>query len=110
PPLRQRRDEIAILLRYLMHKLAKHYNLPPRGFSSSVLHACQRYSWPGNLRELETFVKRYLVAGDHEFTLSEMGLDSMGLNSVGLTMEDSLETTKHTAGRLVTVAATPWES
>jgi two-component system response regulator AtoC len=71
PPLRERKDEIAILLRYLMHKLAKHYNLPPRAFSSSILHACQQYAWPGNLVEMETFVKRYLVAGDRELTLSE---------------------------------------
>jgi two-component system response regulator AtoC len=76
PPLRQRKDEIAILLRYFMHKLAKHYSLPPRGFSSTVLDACQHYSWPGNLKELETFVKRYLVAGDQELTLGEVSLDS----------------------------------
>jgi two-component system response regulator AtoC len=74
PALRQRKDEIAILLRYFMHKLARHYSLPPRGFSSSVLDACQNYSWPGNLKELETFVKRYLVAGDQELTLGEMDL------------------------------------
>jgi len=77
PPLRQRRDEIAILLRYLMHKLAKHYNLPARGFSASMLHACEQHSWPGNLTELETFVKRYLVAGEPQLTLGEMGLDSI---------------------------------
>ena len=74
PPLRQRKDEIAILLRYFMHKLAKHYSLPPRGFSSTVLNACQDYAWPGNLKELEAFVKRYLVAGEQELTLDEMGL------------------------------------
>jgi DNA-binding NtrC family response regulator len=72
PPLRQRKDEIATLLRYFMHKFAKHYSLPSRGFSFPVLDACQRYSWPGNLKELETFVKRYLVAGDEE-------LDGIGL-------------------------------
>jgi len=76
PPLRQRKDEIATLLRYFMHKLAKHYSLPPRPFSSSMLAACQHYSWPGNLKELETFVKRYLVAGDRELTLGEIALDS----------------------------------
>jgi two-component system, NtrC family, response regulator AtoC len=76
PPLRQRRDEIGILLRYFMHKLAKHYSLPPRGFSPIVLDACQDYSWPGNLKELETFVKRYLVAGDQDLTLGEMDLAS----------------------------------
>jgi two-component system response regulator AtoC len=71
PPLRQRRDEIGILLRYFMHKLARHYSMPPRGFSPTVLEACQDYSWPGNLKELETFVKRYLVAGDQELSLGE---------------------------------------
>ena len=74
PPLRQRKEEIAILLRYFMHKLAKHYSLPPRGFSATLLETCQHYGWPGNLQELETFVKRYLVAGDRELTLGETDL------------------------------------
>ena len=80
PALRQRREEIAILLRYLMHKLAKHYNLPARGFSASMLQACEQHSWPGNLTELETFVKRYLVAGEPQLTLGAMGLDSIDRN------------------------------
>jgi len=70
-PLRQRRSEIAVFLRHLMHRLSKHYVLPPREFSFSVLDACQRYSWPGNLREMEAFVKRYLVAGDDELAFGE---------------------------------------
>jgi two-component system, NtrC family, response regulator AtoC len=70
PPLRQRGDEVNILLRYSMHKLARYYGLPPREFTSLALAACQNYAWPGNLKELETFVKRYLVAGDKELTLS----------------------------------------
>jgi len=49
-----------------MHHLAKHYGMPPRTFSPAVLEACHAYSWPGNLRELEEFVKRYLVMGDKE--------------------------------------------
>jgi DNA-binding NtrC family response regulator len=72
PPVRQRKDEIPTLLRYFMHKLAKHYSLPPRTYSASVLDACQRYSWPGNLKEMEIFVKRYLVAGDQGSWLREM--------------------------------------
>jgi len=70
PPLRQRKDEIAILLRHFMHHLAKHYSLPPRTFSPAVLEACHAYSWPGNLRELEEFVKRYLVMGDKELNFA----------------------------------------
>jgi two-component system, NtrC family, response regulator AtoC len=74
PPLRQRRDEIPTLLRYFMHTLAKHYSLPPRTYSTAVLDACQRYSWPGNLKEMETFVKRYLVAGDQGSLLRELSM------------------------------------
>lgn len=66
PPLRQRKDEISVLLRYSMHKVAKHYGLTPREFTLSTLDACQNHSWPGNVEELQAFVKRYLVAGDSE--------------------------------------------
>jgi two-component system, NtrC family, response regulator AtoC len=69
PPLRQRKDEIKILLQYSMHKTARHYGLPPRDFTPSVLQACVNHFWPGNLEELETFVKRYLVAGDKDLTI-----------------------------------------
>jgi two-component system, NtrC family, response regulator AtoC len=71
PALRQRKEEIKILLRYFMHKLAKHYGLPPREFSAPVLESCQDYSWPGNLKELEAFTKRYLASGDNHLSLEE---------------------------------------
>jgi len=64
PALRQRKEEIPLLLGHFMNQLARRYNLPARIFSSAVLEASLRHSWPGNLRELEKFVKRYLVIGD----------------------------------------------
>jgi two-component system, NtrC family, response regulator AtoC len=76
PPLRQRKSELTILLRHTMHQLAKHYGLPPRDFSSAVLAGCQQHSWPGNLKELESFVKRYLVSGDMELAFNDLPLKS----------------------------------
>jgi len=70
PALRQRREEIKALLHYSMHKLARYYGLPPREFSAATMEACLNHSWPGNLEELQTFVKRYLVAGDKEYPTS----------------------------------------
>ena len=67
PPLRQRKEEIPLFLHHFMQQLARHYSLPARNFSPAVMDACQRYSWPGNLSELERFVKRYLVMPDYEF-------------------------------------------
>ena len=72
PPLRQRKEEIRILLQYAMHKFARHYGLVPREFTPQVLEACEKHSWPGNLQELETFVKRYLIAGDQQLELSRL--------------------------------------
>jgi two-component system response regulator AtoC len=66
PPLRERREEIPLLLHYFMRQLAKQYALSPRPFSSAVLEACQVHYWPGNLREMETFVKGFLLAGGKE--------------------------------------------
>jgi two-component system, NtrC family, response regulator AtoC len=69
PPLRERKDELLLLSRHLMLQLAKDYSLSPRDFSPAVVEACRAYSWPGNLRELEDFVKRYLMASDQERAL-----------------------------------------
>ncbi|MGB8887779.1 MAG: sigma-54 dependent transcriptional regulator [Candidatus Korobacteraceae bacterium] len=66
PPLRQRKEEVPLLLRHFMQQVAKRYGLSPRTFSPGVLGTCQTHSWPGNLRELENFVKRYLMAGGEE--------------------------------------------
>lgn len=70
PPLRQRKSEVATLLRHFTHKLARHYGLPSREFSPAVLEACQRHSWPGNLKELEAFAKRHLIAGEADFNFT----------------------------------------
>jgi DNA-binding NtrC family response regulator len=72
PPLRQRAGEIPQLMSHFMEQLAAQYALPVRPFSRVILEACQCYSWPGNLRELEGLVKRYLVMGDEQFLLGEL--------------------------------------
>jgi two-component system, NtrC family, response regulator AtoC len=72
PALRQRTEEIPLLMGHFMQRLAKHFNLPTRVFPPTILDACESYAWPGNLRELQNFVKRYLVIGDDEVALSEL--------------------------------------
>jgi transcriptional regulator with PAS, ATPase and Fis domain len=54
PPVRERKEEIPILLAYFIQHAAKHHGLEPRPLSPRLLRACQNHSWPGNLRELET--------------------------------------------------------
>jgi len=72
PPLRERHEEIPLLLGHLMNRLTQRYGVPAPHFSSVLLDACQQYPWPGNLRELENFAKRFLAHGDEEAALREL--------------------------------------
>ena len=51
PPLRYRKEEIPILLKHSMTRMAERYARPPLPISPNLLKACQNHSWPGNLRE-----------------------------------------------------------
>src|SRR6266849_7788228 len=72
PPLRERKEEIPILLKHFMAHMSEQYARPPLPLSPNLLQACQEYSWPGNLRELNNFIKRYLVLGDEKLAVQEL--------------------------------------
>jgi len=72
PPLRERKEEIPILLKHFMTQLSEQYARPPLPFTAELLRACLTYHWPGNLRELGNFVKRYLVLGDEKLAINEL--------------------------------------
>ncbi len=72
PSLRERRKEIPLLMNYFMQRSAVQFSSPPRAFSQNLLQACLAYPWPGNLRQLENFVRRYLVLGDENLAISEL--------------------------------------
>jgi nitrogen regulation protein NR(I) len=61
PPLRERREDIRLLVNYFLKKLAKDQSSPPRSIAPSALKALEKYHWPGNVRELENIIRRALV-------------------------------------------------
>ena len=72
PPLRERQEEIPVLLRHFMQRIAVQYSRMPLPFSARLMDACLHYAWPGNLRELQNFVKRYLVMADECMAIGEL--------------------------------------
>jgi two-component system response regulator AtoC len=72
PPLRERAAEIPLLLRHFLVKYSEKYQKQPPEPSKHLLEAALRYSWPGNLRELENFVKRYVILEDDEGSFREL--------------------------------------
>ena len=72
PPLRERQEEIPVLLHHFMQRIAIQYSRAPLPFSTRLMDACVRYAWPGNLRELQNFVKRYVVMADESMALADL--------------------------------------
>jgi transcriptional regulator with PAS, ATPase and Fis domain len=72
PPLRERRMEIPSLVHYFLDRYGSLYQRTPAPMSGEVLDAMSGYSWPGNIRELENFCKRYVIMGDADALLREI--------------------------------------
>ncbi len=66
PPLRERREDIPLLLAHFVEKMAAESNLPRKAISPEALEYLSGYEWPGNIRQLENVVERcmVMVAGD----------------------------------------------
>src|SRR5262249_20793928 len=78
PPLRERREEIPVFLRYFMRQFSAKYECPPAECSPELVRACLRYAWPGMLRELGNFVKRYMVLQDEALAIAELEENQAG--------------------------------
>lgn len=72
PPLRTRQEDIPTLLHHFMQKFAKQLACAPLPISAELLDACKIHTWPGNLRELENLIKRFLVMRDEKAQLEQL--------------------------------------
>ncbi|MEI7902113.1 MAG: sigma-54 dependent transcriptional regulator [bacterium] len=69
PPLRERRDDIPLLLSHFLSRLGPALHAATRGFDAEALRRLCDYAWPGNVRELRNVVERVLVLHGHEPTI-----------------------------------------
>lgn len=72
PPLRERTSEIPLLFRHFLEKYSEKFGKTLQTPSKHLMDATMNYPWPGNLRELENFVKRYVILEDDEGSLREL--------------------------------------
>ena len=66
PPLRDRREDIPLLVAHFVKKLAREVGRPVRGATPEAVAVLEQYHWPGNIRELENVVERAMVLGSSE--------------------------------------------
>jgi two-component system, NtrC family, response regulator AtoC len=72
PPLRERRHDIADLVVYFLDYYNRKYNCRARSLSPELIAVLEKYHWPGNIRELENLVKRYVILGNEDVITSDL--------------------------------------
>ena len=77
PPLRDRHGDAALLAHAFMHKFSREEGRSIRGFKQDALHAIEAYPWPGNVREMENYIKRAVIMTDG----SQIGAEDLGLSA-----------------------------
>ena len=76
PPLRQRRDDIPLLVEHFITKYNREFTRKVKGFSAGATAALYQYEWPGNVRELENVIERAVALAQSEtISLRELPLD-----------------------------------
>ena len=71
PPLRERREDIPLLVQHFLNKFGQDSKKNVSGISEDALRGLLNYSWPGNVRELENVIQRAITLSQHEEILPE---------------------------------------
>jgi two-component system response regulator HydG len=87
PPLRERKEDIPLLVHHFIEKLCERTGSPVRAAGPGALRRLAEYGWPGNVRELENIIERALVLADGEQLTAEdipaLGEDGLRRGRVG---------------------------
>jgi transcriptional regulator with GAF, ATPase, and Fis domain len=82
PPLRERREDIPVLVEYFIDRYASKAGKNIRAINKKSLEALQSYPWPGNIRELQNVIERSVIVSDTEnFSVDESWLSRQPLAS-----------------------------
>jgi DNA-binding NtrC family response regulator len=84
PPLRDRREDIPLLLDHFLRRYSEENHKPPRSFTAASLKLLMDYDWPGNIRELENVVERGVVLSTQDLLDVDLLPESIHMRGLGL--------------------------
>jgi two-component system response regulator AtoC len=79
PRLAERKEDIPLLTKYFLDFYGEKFNRPARQLSPQVSQVLSNYGWPGNVRQLENLIKRYVVLGSEDSIINELSTSSRPL-------------------------------
>ncbi len=87
PPLRDRREDIPLLVNYFLRKIAKEQERQPKSIASAAVKALEKYHWPGNVRELENIIRRaHVIAKSEAILPADLPAEVTGYGAANVTM------------------------
>jgi DNA-binding NtrC family response regulator len=91
PPLRERREDIALLLDHFLRMKAQEHSIGTKSLSPEVVDFFTAYPWPGNIRELENLIERLTILTPHEtITLRDLPVGMRSTDQTATLKEDVL--------------------
>jgi len=89
PPLRNRKEDIPLLVDYFIKKYCTSMNKPPATIDPTALKRLQEFNFPGNIRELENMIERAIVVGDgKKISLKDLPLEKTIVSSSAESLDD----------------------
>jgi two-component system response regulator AtoC len=96
PPLRERRTDIDDLVGFFLEYYNRKYNCRAKPISNELMAVLQKYHWPGNIRELENLIKRYVILGTEDVISSDLVTRDEGLLSAEINFDGPISLKKLT--------------
>jgi two-component system response regulator AtoC len=90
PPLRQRAADIGVLTNYFLEVYNEKYGRQAKSLSAQTLERMDRYHWPGNIRELENLIRRYVIVGTEDVICTELNENRRMVNSIDIPLGSSI--------------------
>jgi len=104
PPLRERSEDIPLLVRHFAQHYARQMNKTIETIPSDTMHALTRYSWPGNIRELQNLIERAVILSTG--TVLRAPLENLRTRTIPAQERGKQQTLEHAEGaRILTIPA-----
>ncbi|HEX9614671.1 MAG TPA: sigma-54 dependent transcriptional regulator, partial [Bacteroidota bacterium] len=75
PPLRERPDDIPVLIQHIMGSLCRKHDMPPATITPEAMELLTRYSWPGNGREVRNVIESAMICGGGAITVQDLPMN-----------------------------------
>ena len=72
PPLRERKDDIPLLIEHFMELISSEYGSAPKKIAKDAIDELTNYAWSGNIRELRNIIERLIIMSDNEISVKDV--------------------------------------